>query len=165
MKLYVRHTFPCDPDTFWEMYWDDGFDQMMQRGSTVERELLEQREEDGVIVRRVRFTPQRELPGPAAKLLGSSKLIYEQENRWDPAASKMSWRVIPTVLPGKLDAQGTFVVNAIPGGCEQVVDGDISVNVRFIGGQIEKAVVSEVELSYDRMAEVAREWLRQHNVA
>lgn len=165
MKLHVRHTFPCDPETFWKMYWDDEFDAMLQRGNTVQRELLEQRDEGGVVVRRVRFTPQRDLPAPAAKLLGSSKLVYEQESRFDPARSEMAWRVIPTILPGKLDARGTFVVRPIEGGCEQVVDGDIKVDVRFIGGQIEKAVVAEVEQSYQRTAEVAREWLRSRGVA
>lgn len=165
VKLYVRHTFPCDPETFWRMYWDDDFDAMMRRESTVERELLEQREVGGVLIRRVRFTPQRELPGPAAKVLGSKKLIYEQENRWDREASRMNWRVVPTVLPGKLDAKGTFVVKPAAGGCEQIVDGEITVNVMFIGGQIEKAVVAEVEQSYDKMAVVAREWLQKHGNA
>lgn len=165
MKLHVRHTFPCDPDTFWEMFWDDSFDEMLQRGSSVHRELLDRHEEDGIIVRRVRFTPQKELPGPAAKVLGTSKLVYEQENRFDRANSRMTWRVIPTILPGKLDAHGTVVVRPIEGGCEQVIDGEITVNVRFIGGQIERAVVAEVEQSYQRQAEVAREWLRTRNIA
>lgn len=165
MKLHVRHTFPCDPETFWKMYWDEEFDAMLQRGSNVQREILDQHEEGGVVVRRVRFTPQRELPAPAAKVLGSSKLVYDQESRYDPATSQMTWRVIPTILPGKLDAHGTFVVRPIEGGCEQVVEGEITVNVRFIGGQIEKAVVGEVEQSYQRTAEVAREWLRTRGIA
>lgn len=162
MKLNVRHTFPCDPETFWKMYWDDGYDAMLSEGSGVERELLEERTEGDVVVRRVRFTPDRELPGPVASLLGSNKLIYEQENRWDPSASEMTWKVIPTVLPGKLDARGTFRIRPTAGGCEQVVEGDITVNVRFIGGQIEKAVVAEVQQSYERMAEISRRWLKTH---
>ena len=50
------------------------------------------RPEGDSIVRRVRFTPDKELPGPAAKLLGAKKLVYEQENRWDKKANTMSWR-------------------------------------------------------------------------
>ncbi|MEZ4240734.1 MAG: DUF2505 domain-containing protein [Myxococcota bacterium] len=161
MKLNVRHRFDCTPEVFWEMYWDEAFDAALREESAVTREVLEEREEDGVLIRRVRFTPDRELPGPAAALLGTSKLVYEQENRWDKASNTMHWKVIPTILPGKLDAQGTFRVVEVPGGCEQIVEGDISVNVRFIGGQIEKAVVSEVEKSYDKTAATSREWLKK----
>lgn len=160
MKLNVRHRFDCTPETFWEMYWDAAFDEALRAESGVTREILEEREEGDVLIRRIRITPDRELPGPAAALLGAKKLVYEQENRWDKAAQVLHWRVIPTILPGKLDAAGTFRVEAVPGGCEQVVEGDITVNVRLVGGQIEKAVVAEVQKSYDKTAAVSREWLK-----
>lgn len=163
MKLLVRHKFDCTPERFWEMYWDDGFDEMLRRDSTVHRDVLEERTEGDVVIRRVRFTPDKELPAAAAKLIGATKLVYEQENRWDKRNSTMHWRVIPTILPGKLDAQGLFKVVATPTGCEQVVDGEIKVNVMLIGGQIEKAVIAEVEKSYEKMAETCREWLRSRS--
>jgi hypothetical protein len=163
VKLTVRHTFDCTPETFWQMYWDDGFDAMLRKDSTVEREVVEERIEGGIEVKRLRFTPAQELPTPVAKLIGSSKLVYDQENRWDPSARIMKWQVIPTILPGKLEARGSFTVEARPGDrCEMLVDGDITVNVRFIGGRIESAVVDEVQKSYDHMAETIRDWLQQH---
>jgi hypothetical protein len=161
LKLNVRHAFDCTPETFWELYWDEAFDEALRADAGVQRELLEEREEDGVLFRRLRFTPDRELPAAAAALLGTKKLVYEQENRWDRATSTMHWRVVPTILPGKLDAQGTFRVETTPSGCEQVVEGDIIVNVRFIGGQIEKHVVGEVEKSYEKTAATCREWLKK----
>ncbi len=162
MKLLVRHALPCDPARFWKMYWDDGFDAMLRRESAVERELLEERTEGEVLIRRVRITPERELPAPVAKLLGAKKLVYEQENRWDRSNDTMHWKVLPTILPGKLDAQGSFRVVPTATGCEQVVEGEIKVNVMLVGGQIEKAVVAEIEKSYDKMAEASREWLASH---
>ena len=165
MRLHVRHTYPCPPETYWKLYWDPEFDQVLRRESKVERQLLEERRDGAILVRRLRFTPERELPGPVARLLGSSKLIYEQENRWDEAAGVLEWRVIPTILPGKLDARGKFTVRAAPGGCEQVVEGNITVSVPFLGGQIEKAVVGEVEKSYHRTAEVFRRWLEERGLA
>lgn len=162
MKLYVRNSFDCTPGRFWEMYWDEAFDAMLRREAAVEREVLEERTEGDVLIRRVRFTPDRELPGAVAALLGAKKLVYEQENRWDKSTGTMYWKVIPTILPGKLDAKGTFRVLATAGGCEQVVDGDITVKVMFVGGQIEKAVVAEVEKSYEKTAAASREWLKSH---
>lgn len=162
MKLDVRHAYACSPERFWTMYWDDDFDAMLQRESAVQRTLIEERDEGNVLYRRVKFVPDRELPGPVAKLLGSNKLVYEQENHWDRATNTMRWRVLPTVLPGKLDAAGRFRVLPTASGCEQHVEGEITVNVMFVGGQIEKAIVGEVEKSYTKMAAACREWLRAH---
>jgi hypothetical protein len=162
VKLQARHAFDCTPARFWEMYWDDDFDAMLMTGATFTRELLEDTESNGVRTRRVRITPHQELPSAAAAILGTSKLVYDQENRFDLAKSEVAWRVIPTILPGKLDANGRFQVVATPRGCEQVVDGDITVNVRFVGGRIESAVIGEVEKSYSRTAEVSRAWLTKH---
>ena len=162
MKLLVRHTFDCTPERFWQMYWDPEFDAMMREQAAVSREVLEERREGDVLVRRLRITPERELPAAAATLLGTKKLVYEQENRWDERNNTLHWRVIPTILPGKLDAAGLFTVKAAPGGCEQVVEGDINVKVMFVGGQIEKFVVAEVGKSYDKTAASCRDWLARH---
>jgi len=162
VKLLVRNRFDCTPTRFWEMYWSDSFDEMLSAGSDVKRELLEERDEAGVNVRKVRFTPSTELPRSVAKLLGADRLIYDQEMRYHPDASRMEWRVVPTILPGKLDAHGDFVVVPSGDGCEQVVEGVISVNVPLLGSRIEKGVVTEVEKSYEKTAAVMREWLRAH---
>ena len=162
MKLYVRHTFDCTPETFWKMYWDDEFDQMLRKDATVERELVSERSDGDVSVRRLRFTPEQELPGPVAKLIGSKKLIYEQENRFNPVKGEMHWEVVPTFLPGKLSAKGVFLVRPSGAGCERIVDGNIAVNVRFIGGQIEKAVVAEIVQSYDKTVGACHDWLERY---
>lgn len=162
MKLNVRHTYSCTPEKFWEMFWDDAFDEVLRASSTVKRELIEQREEaGGVILRRIRFTPERELPGPAASLIGSTKLVYEQENRYDPRASALHWRVLPTFLPGRFDAAGKFEVKPTATGCEQLITGEVKVNVTFIGGTIEKAICAEIEGAYEKTASAARDWLRR----
>ena len=163
MKLDIRHRFDCSPDRFWEMYWDDELDAMLNEGSSVDREVVEEHEEGEVLVRRLRFTPHQELPSAAASLLGATKLVYEQENRYDRGSKVLHWRVEPTILPGKLDASGTVEVVAVGDGqCEQRVMGEIKVNVMMIGGRIEKAVVAEVEKSWTRTAEVCRAWLAKH---
>lgn len=162
MKLAVRQHYPCSPARFWEMYWDDGFDAIVQSGSGVDREVIEQRTEGAVIVRRLRFTPHDELPAPVAKVIGSPKLVYEQLNRFDPDAGRMTWEVLPTFLPGKLNARGTLTAAEVPSGSEMRVDGEITVNVMFIGGQIEKQVVSQIEKGYQKMHAAGLVWLREH---
>ena len=97
-----------------------------------------------------------------AKLTGSSKLVYEQENRRDKANGVLHWRVVPSVVPDKVTAEGRFTVTPTPEGCAQAVVGNISVRIPFLGGKIENAIVAEVEESYKKYAEAARRWLAEH---
>lgn len=161
MKIDVRHSYDCTPERFWEMYWDEGFDALLRRASAVQRELVEERREGEVVVRRLRFTPERELPSAMAAMIGSPRLTYEQENRWDRPASTLLWKVIPSFLPGRFDAAGKFEVRPTATGCEQVITGEVKVNVALVGGRIESAICSEIVESYAKTAAAGREWLRE----
>jgi hypothetical protein len=165
MRLNVSHRFGCTPETFWNMYWDDSFEEVLNSSTDVNRELLEDSDDGKIYYRKLRFTPANDLPRPAAKVLGTNKLIYEQENTFDRSKSEMIWRVLPSLLPGRLNAGGLMKVTPDGSGCRLEVTGDIEVKVRFIGGQIEKMVVGQVESSYDKLADAARKWLAERNLA
>lgn len=163
MKLKVRYDYPCTPERYWEMYWDEGFDAKLQQNSTVKREVLSESDEDGVLNRRLRFTPDAELPGPVAKIIGTKKLVYEQDNAWDRAASTMTWKVLPTFISSdKFNAEGTFKVVPKAGGCQLQIDGDIDVKIRFIGGQVEKQVVAQIEDAYAKMNTASVAWIEEN---
>jgi hypothetical protein len=162
VKLNARHTIACTPERLWEIYWDPAFEDRLRQGSTVQRDVLEHRDEGEVVYRRVRITPQRELPAAAAAIVGTKKLVYEQETRFEKSRGVVHWQVVPSFLPDKLEAKGHLRVEPAPGGCAIVIDGNIDVKVRFVGGQIEKAVVAEVEKSYDRLAAEIRRWIADH---
>ena len=165
MKLNVSHRFGCSPETFWNMYWDDSFEQVLNSSTDVKRELLEEKDDGETYYRKLKFTPDKDLPRPAAKVLGSSKLIYEQENTFHRSKSEMIWRVLPSLMPGRLSAGGVMKVLPDGSGCRLEVTGDIDVKVRFVGSQIEKMVVGQVETSYDKLAQAARAWLSERNLA
>lgn len=166
MKLKVRYDYPCTPERYWEMYWDDEFDAKLQQDSTVKREVISQSDENGVLTRRLRFTPDAELPGPVAKVIGSKKLVYEQINVWDRAASTMTWKVLPTFISeDKFKAEGTFKVADEAPGCELQIDGTIDVKIRFIGGTVEKQVVAQIEDAYAKMHTASVAWLDENDVS
>ncbi len=163
MKLNIRHEYDCTPARFWEMYWDDEFAAMLREGSTVQRDVVDDRTEGSLSIQRIRFTPERELPSAVAAIIGSKKLVYEQQNEYDPDNGVLRWQVVPTFLPDKLEAAGTVRVEDLGDGrCAQIIEGEITVRVAFIGGQIEKAVVGEVEKSWEKTAETGRKWLQRH---
>ncbi len=169
MKLDVRHFYPCSPERYWEMYWDSSFDDLLMTGSTFDRDVVEEREEGGMHVRRLRFTPHDTLPRPVAKIVGSDRLVYEQLNTFDRERGVLSWKVLPTFLDAKyakkVTAGGTLSAVAAAGGCESVAAGDISVNVMFIGGQVEKQILGQIKEAYDRMAVLGGQWLGENSKA
>lgn len=165
MKLEIRHTFPCTPEAYWEMYWDPAFDALLMKDATVDREIVSESIVGDIMTRRMRFTPHQELPGAVAKIIGTSKLIYEQENVLDKSKGRMTWRVIPGPKLGKLNAAGIFELRPHPQGCEQVITGDITVGIPFIGGRIETAVVEQVKQGYVKMAEATIQWLAERKNA
>lgn len=166
MKLNVRYAYPCTPARYWEMYWDDAFDEKLQENSTVDRAVLEESDVDGILTRKLRFTPENELPGPVAKIVGTKKLVYDQLNVWSRADSLMTWEVLPTFLSSdKFVAKGTYKVVPTAGGCEVHIDGDIDVKIRFIGGQIEKQIVAQIDDAYARTHGASLAWLDEHGTS
>ena len=161
MKLAVTHSFPCSVDVFWQMFWDPAYDEMLSSSAAITKEILWDREEGGDRVWRMRFIPDRELPAMVAKAVGATKLVYEQESRLT-SDGVLHWEVFPTVVPDKVTAKGTMRVSASGDGITRVVDGEIKVRIPLVGGRIEKQIHQSVVESYDRAAEVRRQWLREH---
>jgi hypothetical protein len=161
VKLLIRHTFPVPPEVFWDAFWDNDLDARMQKNTAVHRHLVAEREEGGQRITRYRFVPEKKLPGPVAKIAGTDRLTYEQENRFDPATKVLKWKVFPAILPDKVTAEGTFTVRPTSAGCERVVEGKIEVRVPLVGGRIEQAIVTDVEAAYDTAAEVTRSFIAE----
>ena len=163
MKLNVRHTFPCTPDVFWQMFWDEDYDRMISRSAGVTRETLWDREQGDERVWRMRFVPDQELPSMVARAVGTNKLVYEQESRLT-ADRVLHWQVFPAVVPDKVTARGTMRIEPVSGGVDRIVDGEIAVKISIIGGRIEKSIHKSVVDSYERAAQASRDWLTQRNL-
>ena len=162
VKLSVRHIFNCSMDTFWAMFWEPSYSELLEKETGVKREMLWLREEGAVKIYRVRFTPDKELPSAVARVTGSKKLIYEQENRMNTDTNTLDWQVFPAVAKDKVTAKGTMIMREVPGGVERNVEGDISVRVPMIGKRIEKLILGSVATSYERAADITHKWLAEN---
>lgn len=166
MKLYVEAELPVDAATCWDIFESDDFRRRLEQKARIKQHILEERAEGGVIRKKVRTEPERELPAVAAKLLGSSKLSYVQDSTLDRENNRLDWTVRMDAMSDRVDVKGRTTVVPLPsGGCKRIVDGEITVRVRLVGGQIEKAVVAEFEKSMARAVDIARELIRERGVA
>jgi hypothetical protein len=104
----------------------------------------------------MKYTSRTELPAVAARALGTSTLSYEQENRLDAATSKLTWVVRIPMLGDRVKASGTTLIVASGAGSRRTVEGEVSISIPLIGGQIEKVIGGEFEKSMGRAVEIAR---------
>jgi hypothetical protein len=160
VKLDIRHTFPVTPDEFWAMFWDDEFERRNAQGSTMLREMLSEHMDGPIRVQRWRYTSTRPVPAPMAKLLGVDRISYEQDNRYDPVAKQLVWKVIPMAMADKVTAEGVFSVRPIgKTDCERIVSGTIEVRVMFVGGKVEQMILDAVTSAYETGAAQVRAFI------
>jgi hypothetical protein len=159
MKLRIAHRFSCSASDYWSATRGPAYEAELAAKADVDLERLGTESRGTSVIERVRVKPRRELPPLAAKAVGASRLSYVQETESDDAQRTTRWKVTPDVLPGKVRCEGTSRVVDVPGGCERVLEGEITVSIPLVGSTIEKHVVEQLEASYERTAEVTRQFL------
>ncbi len=160
-KLYVESQLPVDPQTAWEVFESDEFRSRLATQTGIRSKVLEERQEGDVEVRKLEFVSGRELPGIVAKALGSKHLSYNQTNRLDLAKSRLDWVVELPALGDRVSVSGVTSIEPQGSGSRRVVDGTISISMRIIGKQIEKAVVGNFEKSMQQAVDLALEMMRE----
>jgi hypothetical protein len=160
-KLLVESHLPTDVKTAWELFESDRFRDRLAQQTGIHSEVLSERQEGSVVVRRMKYVSGRDLPAIAATALGAKRLAYEQTNRLDLANSRLDWSIDLPVVGDRVTVSGVTTMEPAPGGCKRKVEGTIEVRMRLIGGQIENAVVGEFEKSMEKVVELARELLRE----
>ncbi|MEN0064718.1 MAG: DUF2505 domain-containing protein [Myxococcota bacterium] len=160
-KLHVENHLPTSAKEAWEVFESDEYKERLREQTNIKQEILETRTEGNIEIRRIRTEPDRELPGMVASAIGTKKLSYVQENRFDRASGRMEWSVELDGIGDRVTVKGVTTCVPDGDGCKRVVDGEITVKVPLVGGQIEKAVVAEFEKSMQRSNEVALDLIRQ----
>lgn len=155
MKLHVESVFPCEPGQVWDIFNDPEFEKRLEDQSGVAYNTLETSHEGGIEFRRLECVGKKELPKVLSKALGAKHFSYIQENRLDRAKNELRWKVIPAVMSDKITAEGITTVVQMADGSHRIVNGDITVDIPFVGGTIEKAIVKEVQGSFERAVAVA----------
>lgn len=153
MKIALSHLFPCTPLEFFDLLDDPAFEALQSRESDMQRDIIEQRvDPDGTRHKKVRCRPNRSVPGFIKPLLGPEGIVYFQVNEAKPAQGLLRWSVEVPAFGERMQVKGTTRILPEGSGCRRIIDGEVTVSVRFIGGQIEKFVAEDVQKSYEKTA-------------
>ncbi len=160
MQFQVEHRFNGITLADYEkLYFDEAFNGALCSSVKLERELLKMDQQGSKLHRQVRVCPDRELPAPAAKVIGSSKIIYTEHCDYTFGTYRGTWKTLSGILPDKISSNGTFSFRQDGNAVVRRVDGDVKVNIFGIGGIVERGIIADVEKSYAQAAEFTQRWI------
>lgn len=161
MRLSLTHVFPCTPLEFFDYLDDPELDAVQARESNMTRELVERRTNpDGTRFKKVRCKPNRTVPGFLRPFIGADGLVYFQVQEADPAKGLLRWSVETPAFGERMKVGGTTKVEPHPDGCRRTIDGEVTIDVRFVGGKIEAFIAEDVKKSYEKTAKAMADFIR-----
>jgi hypothetical protein len=163
-KFSLSHVINCDADTFWKLFLDRDFNvEMYKKDLGFPRfDIIEQRETDTEIFRKVVGEPKMEMPGPVAKLMGSS-FSYTEEGRLNKATKVWTWKMTPSAMADKVRQEGTLRVEpAGEGKVRRVADLLIEAKVFGVGGLIESSAEKQLRQGWDQSAVFFNNWIAKN---
>lgn len=167
MKLSVRHTFDCTPETYWKkVFFDRGYNEALYLHELrfLSYEILELRELPDRVERRVRVTPPQKAPELIRKLL-SGTVSYEEVGTWTAADATYRFHTIPSVMADKIQITGSVRAEASePGKMVRVVDMDVRVNILLVGSKIEKFLAEEIVTGWNASERFTNRWLAERKL-
>lgn len=160
-KFTITHEINCDADTFWKIFFDRTFNEELFKKELgfPEYNILDQRETDAEIFRKVSGKPKMNMPGPVQKVLGSG-FGYTEEGRLNKATKVWTWKMTPNTLADKLHQTGTMRIEAVGDKkVRRVTEVVMEAKVFGIGGLIESSAEKQLREGWDHSAKFMNRWL------
>jgi hypothetical protein len=163
-KFTLTHEIRADEEGFWKLFFDKEFNEQLFKRDLgfPEFKVLEQRDTDREIYRKVHGTPKLDVPGPVAKVIGAN-FSYTEEGTFDKASKTWRWKMTPSSMGDKLRNEG--VVRVEPAGAgkvRRVAEITIEAKVFGIGGMIESSSEKQLRAGWDKSADVMNRWFAEH---
>jgi len=164
-KFTVTHEITCNADKFWQVFFDKDFNTKLYKESLgfPEFTIVDQRETDSELVRKVNGTPKMDVPAPVAKVLGSN-FRYTEEGKFNKATKIWQWKMIPAGMGDKLRNEGTLRIEPIGDSkVRRVAEIVIEAKVSFVvNSLIESSAEKQLREGWDKSAVFMNNWLKQH---
>ncbi|MEZ4394880.1 MAG: DUF2505 domain-containing protein [Polyangiales bacterium] len=163
-KFTMTHEFNCSVETYWnKLQFDDEVNNALYKKALgfPEYSLLEHKDSETEIFRRVSVTPKMDMPAAVQKVLGSN-FRYTEETRYNKKAGTMSFKAIPSTLADKLTTTGVLRMEALgPNRCRRIIDVTTEAKVMLVGGVLESTAEKNVRDGYDKGARFFNQWIAE----
>jgi len=163
MRVTISNDVNTDAETFWSrIFFDPEYNQALYKSlGFPEAEVLEQRDDGGAIIRRVRVVPKNDAPAPIRKLVGD-RFSYVEEGRFDKATKRFQFRVVTSAMADKIKTEGEMRAEVVgPKLMKRVTEMTIDVKIFGIGGMVEGFVSKSTQDSYAQAAAFTNRWIAE----
>lgn len=141
-------------------YFDDAHQAEQDRAVDVaRRDLLS--DDDGPATRRrvSQVFPRRQLPA-VIRAVVRGDLAYDEVLVWHKAADRIDFEIRPRLLDGRARIDASYQLSAGgPGEVVRTYHGTVAVELRLIGGRVERFIVDDLARSLAAAASVTQAYL------
>ena len=164
----IEHDFDCDEATFWKLtFLDEEFNRRLyfETLKFPVWKIVDQKITDDFIERKVEVQPLIEhLPSTIKKVMGD-RFAYVEEGKLDRKANRYRFRVIPSAMQDKTHISGEMRTERLGDKkVRRIVDFSVEVKVMMIGKIVEQKTIEDTRASYDKMAVVFRQYLKEKGI-
>jgi hypothetical protein len=166
-EVTLRHEIETDEDTFWKLVFDETFNKRMY-----ERELkfpgwklLDMKEDDAKIVRRIQVDPPvKDIPAAVKKVIGD-KLGYVEDGSFDKQTKRYAIKITPSAMAEKSKITGELWTEKngdkkIWRVCRMTVE----VKVFMVGGLVEDRIIQDLRSAYDAGAAFTNKYVKEQGL-
>jgi hypothetical protein len=152
-KIHLTHEINCDVETFWKIFFDPSFNEKFYKEELQFQEFKStDRDTPQATSRTIQAMPKMDVPGPVAKLLGSS-FRYTEEGTREKTSNLWRWKTTPSSLADKIRNEGTMRVEAsAPGKTRRIVEITIEVKMFGVGGLMESMAEKTLRDGWEKSA-------------
>jgi hypothetical protein len=147
----IEHTWPVPRDLVLEHCFDDELGDKCNAAIKGATRSLHSKEEDGGRIKQTFKVVVSDIPAKVRKVLKA--LEWMEESTWDPGQEHFEWKVLPSVMPDKINCEGTMFYEARGDSTTRVVKGRIDVRIPIVGGTVEKVILDNLRRNYDNISE------------
>lgn len=129
-------------------------------GELIDRTVIE--DTDGELERKAAWTVRamRPLPVFARPFVEGGRLSYVEKLTWRKRDNRLDLSIVPQVLGGRVSVAAVYELTDV--GEWQVrrrYSGQISVDIRFVGGKVERGILEAIEDGMPKMRDCTQNWL------
>lgn len=125
------------------------------------RKPIEVKREGSKIFRTFEWCMYGQIPRAAQRMLSPEMLTFVEESVWDDELCAFTSRIIPRYFKDTITCESVSAWKEHPAGAERRIDSEAIVDIRVVGGMVEKAIVDAFMKSNDMSAELIRKGLSE----
>jgi hypothetical protein len=163
-KFTLTHEIHCNVDTFWKVFFDKEFNEKLYKGPLgfPDFTVVDQKDTETSVTRKVAAQPKMEVPGPVAKLIGPG-FRYTEEGSMTKSERVWRWKMIPSTLADKLFTSGTVRVEAVGDSkVRRIAEMNVEAKIFAVGGLIESSAEKQMRDGWDKSATFMNQWIKDH---